>query len=136
MIKSTINTIVEECASNSCIIRAEIADKSRKVEWLNSLEYIDEDKSVKWNKEEINRQIEVFNSEINQLKKDSREVFNPCKDFIKQEIREYCFCENTINEIFDMAYAKEHDMGYHNVYEYAMEICDFVDKIIGYENKF
>ena len=91
----------------------------------------DENKSVKWNREEAER--------LNQKAKDAREAYYKDQGKLDQQfhtdvisfiMNEYKYTEKQAKIIFNRAYDTQHPSGYLDVLDEADELADFVDSVI------
>lgn len=92
---------------------------------------LDEDKSVRWNREEVARQNEEINTRIKNDKHWHSLEDNAMSDIIKASANDFYmqgFSKETLNIIFAKAWEDGHSSGYGDVYSSFRELIDmFVD---------
>lgn len=92
---------------------------------------IDENKSVKWNREESARRIEKSELEIKELKlkiSNEKQLIN--EDIYSYLEEEYGFNQKTIQLVFSKAYEDGHSSGYEEIISYAVDYAEFVSDIL------
>ena len=88
----------------------------------------DENKSVKWNKE----QVELANQEYNRQRREYMEEEHRLGALFEQDVIDYIRVFHNHNEevsklIFNRAYEKSHSYGYVAVLDEVLDIADFID---------
>ena len=92
----------------------------------------DEDKSVKWNKEEVIRLREKYDTEVRELNTKK----NKERDNIEKEI--YCIIKSEIEgitiedaeHIYQYAFAEKYSRGYNAVINFVEELIDLISPIV------
>lgn len=87
---------------------------------------LDENKSVKWNREEVLRRNEKMNEEKRRHQELVCQELKKIESFIKDKIMNFGFTEEQTEKIFQKAYENAHSNGYREVYEEAMDLSDFI----------
>lgn len=94
----------------------------------------DENKSVKWNKEEVVRQNEKIKAQMDAYNKSKSEA----QQEFKNDVESYILNNHNIKdnkdiaeEIYNKAYSDGHSGGLHEILNYADEIASFAETIIG-----
>ena len=103
---------------------------------------IDEDKSVKWNKEEIVKRNKAYQDEVARLNKIRNNaifeidklikclIIDDLKFFIPDKSNDWY--ENAAKHIFQNAYDRGHSYGMYDVICYINDNIDFVTKIVAF----
>ncbi len=91
---------------------------------------IDEDKSVKWNRDEIEKGIKARADEVQRLNKRRNELDNLYeKTMIKALAKEYKISIKESNILWRKAYDDEHSYGVTEVYHAFSELADMYEKL-------
>lgn len=92
----------------------------------------DEDKSVKWNKEEVIRLREKYDTEVRELNtKKNKERDNIEKEIyriIKSEIKGITI--EDAEHIYQYAFSEKHAYGYNDVINFVEELIDLISPIV------
>lgn len=106
---------------------------------------IDEDKSVKWNREEIVRRNKVYADEASRLNTIRNhavhDVEQLVKDLIIDELKYIskgmsdAWYKNAANEIYSRAYTEGHHTSMYEVITYVTEYLDLIESVYGYKEK-
>lgn len=92
---------------------------------------LDEEKSVRWNREEVehrNRSRKAkFASYMTKINRCERDIDQKIRDFVREE---YGFSEAVTNIVFNEAYEAGHSGGYEEVISSAREYASFAERII------
>lgn len=92
---------------------------------------IDEEQSVRWNREEVQRRNNSRKAKLAAYKRKRNELDSLGIAEVKRRIREdYGFTDMAVDLIFQKAYAHDHSYGLGSVYTYACDLADFVSEII------
>ena len=98
---------------------------------LNEGAVLDEDKSVRWNREEVVRRnnsrkgkLAAYMSKINQC---DRDIDQKIKDYLRSE---FGFSEAVARVVFNEAYEDGHHAGYEEVASYAHSYGLFVEQVM------
>ena len=92
----------------------------------------DEDKSVKWNKEEVVRRNEDYKDEAIRLRKENALLQKEADDAAIEYLLEYSSTvknRNAMSYLLGFAFEQKHHNGYVDVIEFAEELVDLVDKM-------
>lgn len=85
----------------------------------------DENKSVKWNREEVNRLNDIYNEEVKELNRKKNAMYNEVyNDIIEYIIKETNVKKNMAIKIYDYVYSKYHAFGICNT---LIELDDLLD---------
>lgn len=115
-----------------------MANMSCKPSWKKPKtdDVIDEDKSVKWNREEVIRLQNAYEDEVKKLNtaKNKRrdDLYKELYKVIRYEIKGITI--NDAQQIFQYAYNKGHSYGYNEVFNKLDELIDLIGKILNHEN--
>ena len=86
----------------------------------------DEEKSVRWNKEEVIRQNEKIDDEIKRANDDYSKANDKFQAFLVNHVFEtYGFTKEMIKVAWDKAYEQSHSYGFNEVVETFEEYLDF-----------
>lgn len=97
---------------------------------------IDEDKSVKWNREEVTRLQNAYDEEVKKLNTKK----NKCRDDLYKELYKVIRKEvggitiNDAQQIFQYAYSEGHSYGYNEVFIRLDELIPLIRGIVNHEN--
>lgn len=92
---------------------------------------IDEEQSVRWNREEVVRRNNSRNRKIANYQRKLNAVDKKVEDEIRRRIKEeYRFGDTVADIIFSAAYEDGHSNGYTEVYNYAQKYAEFAGRII------
>ena len=92
---------------------------------------IDEEQSVRWNREEVVRRNNSRNRKIANYQRKLNAVDKKVEDEIRRRIKEeYRFDDTVADIIFSAAYEDGHSNGYTEVYNYAQKYAEFAGRII------
>ena len=93
---------------------------------------IDEEKSVRWNREEVERLQNAYENEVRKLNtiknKKRDELYDELYKTIKHEVGNITI--EDAKAIFNYAYEQEHSYGYNEVFIHLEEIIDLVSNIV------
>lgn len=96
----------------------------------NRGDIIDEDKSVKWNREEIERRINVRAEEVKRLQKLGNKLDNLYeKTIIKALANKYKISVKEAGIIWRKAYEDSHSFGVKYVYDTFVELADMYEEL-------
>lgn len=96
----------------------------------NRGDIIDEDKSVKWNREEIERRINVRAKEVKRLKTLGNKLDNLYeKTIIKALAKKYKISAKEASIIWGKAYEDSHSFGVKYVYDTFVELADMYEEL-------
>lgn len=92
---------------------------------------LDEEKSVRWNREEVLRR----NNECREMVSSFAEKFGQCEQEIRKEIityiqSEYALSETMANVVYSAAYEDGHSAGYEEVISFIADYANFAERII------
>lgn len=92
---------------------------------------IDEDKSVKWNREEVQRRIDARENEVKRLKREKSEITKLYEDGLKQAIaKDHEIKVKEVELLWAYFYREHHSCGVQTVYCYLDEfLCETYSKI-------
>lgn len=91
---------------------------------------IDEDKSVKWNREEIERRITARNDEVKRLNTMKNTLSNLYETVLIRELaKDYKISEKETKIIWSKAYDDNHAYGITSVYNTFTELADMYDDL-------
>ncbi len=86
---------------------------------------IDEDKSVKWNREEVQRLNEEMKAKVEQNRKERRAMESKqIDDIVRVYANDSGYTEEQIGKIFNYAYSESHSSG---IFEVLQTLDDLVD---------
>ena len=97
---------------------------------------IDEDKSVKWNREEVTRLQNDYDEEVKKLNTEK----NKCRDDLYKELYKVIRKEvggitiNDAQQIFQYAYSEGHSYGYNEVFIKLDELIPLIRGIVNHKN--
>lgn len=100
---------------------------------------IDENQTVKWNKEEVARRMQAYKDEVNRLNTARNQAFNKWTNDVvnmiaKELIDTKLFKEPVAKEkayiIYNKAYADAHSYGIYDVLQKADDYIDFITDIL------
>lgn len=115
-----------------------MANMSCKPSWKKPKtdDVIDEDKSVKWNREEVIRLQNAYEEEVKKLNtaKNKRrdELYKELYKVIRYEVKGITI--NDAQQIFQYAYNKGHSYGYNEVFNKLDELIPLIRGIVNHEN--
>ena len=115
-----------------------MANMSCKPSWKKPKtdDVIDEDKSVKWNREEVIRLQNAYEDEVKKLNtaKNKRrdDIYKELYKVIRYEIKGITI--NDAQQIFQYAYNEWHSYGYNEVFNKLDELIDLIGSIINHKN--
>ena len=112
-----INDLIEQCRKNRDNLWRQISAHKAEIARLEKLEYIDEEKSVKWNREEKERLIRSEKAKLGAARHKYDKAYDPVVDFVKNEIRSDGFTEAAVDIIYDKAYQRGRSDGFSYVYQ-------------------
>lgn len=96
----------------------------------NSGDIIDEDKSVKWNREEIERRINVRAEEVKRLQTLRNKIDNLYeKTAIKVLAKQYKISIKEAGILWRKAYEDDHSFGVKSVYDTFVELADMYEEL-------
>lgn len=100
------------------------------------LDYVfDENKSVKWNKEQVhiwNKEVEKSYDEYNKKELNVQNLFKQhCISYICEEVKG---TEKTNTFIYSKAWDLGHSAGYYSILQKIVNLCEFVSTIFMYES--
>lgn len=96
-----------------------------KPKYLKENAVIDEDKSVKWNREEVKRLNAEMKAKVEQNRKDRRDMESKqIDDIIRVYANDSGYTEEQIGKIFNYAYSESHSSG---IFEVLQTLDDLVD---------
>ena len=103
----------------------------KKTENMRAGYITDEDKSIKWNKE----QVELANQEYNKKRREYMEKGHRLAALFKQDIIDYLMNFYNLNEkaalvIFNKAYEEGHSDGYICILDYVYDYIEFIADVI------
>lgn len=115
-----------------------MANMSCKPSWKKPKtdDVIDEDKSVKWNREEVIRLQNAYDEEVKKLNTKK----NKCRDYLYKELYKVIRYEikgitiNDAQQIFQYAYNKGHSYGYNEIFTKLDELITLIRGIVNHEN--
>lgn len=91
---------------------------------------IDEDKSVKWNREEVERRIKSREEEVKRLNREKAEINKLYEEGLKARLaEEYDLSLEEVNLIWDYAYSEEHSSGLNTVYTYFDDLAGLYEDL-------
>lgn len=91
---------------------------------------IDEDKSVKWNREEVERRIKSREEEVKRLNREKAEINKLYEEGIKARLaKEYDLSLEEVELIWNHAYSEEHSSGLNTVYTYFDDLASLYDDL-------
>lgn len=97
---------------------------------------IDEDKSVKWNREEVIRLQNTYEEEVKALNtaKNKRrdDLYKELYKVIRREVKGITI--NDAQQIFQYAYSEGHSYGYNEVFNKLYDIILLISRIANHEN--
>ena len=97
---------------------------------------IDEDKSVKWNREEVERLQKAYDEEVKRLNTEK----NKCSDNLYKELYKVIRKEvggitlNDAQQIFNYAYAEGHSYGYNEIFNKLDKLIYLIGGIVNHKN--
>lgn len=100
---------------------------------MNNNTIIDEDKSVRWNKEQIEINHKKYDDEVKRL----QTIRNKRRDEVEESVYNYIIssCKNIDRrkaiKIWQIAYSKGHSYGAYSIEQELEEIIDIVNTIMG-----
>lgn len=98
---------------------------------LNENHIFDENQTVKWNRDEVNRYNESIDKQLQEYDNSEHSGNNNFQeDVIAYLIEEYGFNKEMASKVFYKAYEDGHSCGYSEVLTYAMDYGEFVDEVI------
>ena len=92
----------------------------------------DEDKSVRWNKNEVILRNKEYEDEANRLQKEHRLLVKEADDAAIQYLLEYSSTVKNIDAmscLLGFAFGQMHSEGYESVLNFAEELIDLVDRM-------
>ena len=98
---------------------------------------IDEDKSVKWNREEVARLQAAYDEEVKRLNTEKNKWRDELYDELYVAIQNEVGGGISVNDasaIFWKAYERGHSAGYSEVFGYLNDLMDFVGDIVNHRN--
>lgn len=120
---------------------SEINDKYRNGDYTNKMpspydlksysknHIFDEDKSVKWNKEQVELKNKEKHDAIKKYREESYRLSSQLDEDIKKAIaKEYTFNEKQAEIVFIHAYQEHHSYGYGEIINCLYELCDIFEK--------
>lgn len=116
----------------------EMSNMSCKPNWTRPREneVIDEDKSVKWNREEVIRLRDKYDTEVKELNaiKNKRrdELYKETYKVIRHDVKGITI--EDAKEIFDYAYREWHSYGYVEVFNHMEELVELISDIVNHKN--
>ena len=125
-----IQELIEQCREKQHQLWEERNGHAAELRRLEKLDYIDENQTVAWNRREKDRLIRSERAKIGAVNAKYKKVFGLVEDAIKEEIREYDIPESVVDMIYDRAYESDHSEGYYAVFQNAVSIAEFVERII------
>lgn len=91
----------------------------------------DEDKSVRWNREEVTRRNNKRQELLRIQQEEEDTIFQKAEDRILEEIKDvYGFSDALCRVIYKKAYEDGHSNGTEEIYTYAMDYASFADDIL------
>lgn len=91
---------------------------------------LDEDKSVKWNREEVDRLRAAHDEEVKRLQRHYNEVAREYEKEIKQSLaEEYDLNEAEVDVIWGKAWEDGHDCGIRNVISHFYDLASFYEDL-------
>ena len=97
---------------------------------------IDEDKSVKWNREEIERRIAARDNEVKRLNRQYNQIINMYPKAICDNLADtYDLSDAEIKKIWDFYYEDNHGEGFYNVYVNCESLCEFYTDCLALRKK-
>lgn len=98
--------------------------------------FIDEEKSVRWNKEEVVRQQETYDAEVKRLNQEKNKrrdsLYSELYKVIKSEVKGISIGD--AKSIFGRAYEEGHSYGYAQVFSELDDLMSFVSDIVNHKN--
>lgn len=92
---------------------------------------IDEDKSVKWNREEVQRQNDLYEQEVKELNSKKNRLRDSLYDEIYEKISyELDIPKDKAKPIWAYAYNEGHSYGVHGVVQLVMELIDLFNDVL------
>lgn len=92
---------------------------------------IDEDKSVKWNREEVKRLNDEYQSECERLRKEYNKIQSLVTDAIIKDLsEEYELSAAECEIIWNRAYSEEHGCGIYSVVDKFRDIAEIYDDLL------
>jgi len=122
----TIDVIKSNWKSGAYKNKLPYPNKTKYKEW----HVFDENKTVKWNKEEVVRQNVIIDEEKEQYQKESN--YWQCQlndDVIKALVNSYDFNKAQAEKIWNFAYNEKHG-NMNDVFYYVEEIADFIESVM------
>lgn len=97
---------------------------------------IDEDKSVKWNREEIERRIAARDNEVKRLNRQYNQVINMYTKAICADLADtYDLSDAEITKIWNYSYEDHHSEGFYEVYAHCEFLCEFYTDCLALRKK-
>ena len=94
-------------------------------------EVIDEDKSVKWNREEVKRLNDAYSSECERLRREYNEIESLVTNAIIKDLREeYELSDAECTIIWNWAYSEEHGTGIYCVVNKFRDIAEMYGDLL------
>ena len=101
-----------------------------RAKYLKDSTVIDEDKSVKWNREEVERLNEEMKAKVNKNKQERRDMDNKYrKDVIRAYANDSGYSEEKVGVIFNHAYSESHSSGMNEVIQTLEELIDLIKEV-------
>lgn len=97
---------------------------------------LDEDKSVKWNREEVFRLRDIYNKEVTNLNKQKNNISNTYKDVLcKVLAKEADISRKEADIIWQYAYGEGHSCGIHTCVDTFRDIAEVYNDLLEAKNK-
>lgn len=130
-----IHFLIDQYNDDYIAINNEISEYEKAIKNLKKTSYIDENKSVRWNKDEIARLINDEQIKINTANKKLLDARLSIVEYIKDCIKnDFDLTDRAVEIIYDRAYSDGHSYGFYDVYSRAIEYGEFVRQILDSSN--
>lgn len=97
---------------------------------------LDEDKSVKWNRDEVARLREVYDAEVKKLNSDRNTICNAYETQIKFLLSEdYGLNSDEVNKLWSYAYAEGHAYGVREVVSQFKDVASLYTDLLSVHTK-
>lgn len=96
--------------------------------------FINEERSVIWNRQEKALRLDKAQSEKSSLEHERINVYKPAVDYILDTIEAEGFNKRAAEVIYQKAYVDAHSAGYLEVAQQASDLCDFVHEVVSFQD--
>ncbi len=126
-----VNVLIEKSEADLKALWGQMAEVHKQRSALKEGTTFDEEKSVRWNREELDRRKRSLAGKYGSLQKKCNDVENKVREAIIQYLRdEWGFTEQVAIAVYGKAYEEGHSGGFYEILAEAQCFAEFADKVI------